>query len=67
VNGQQLVNNWTLHSTAENSGTISLVAGQKYSIKIEYFENTGRAVARLLWSGPGLAKAVVPQARLYPN
>jgi cell division septation protein DedD len=67
VNGQQLVNNWTLHSTAENSGTISLVAGQKYSIKIEYFENTGRAVARLLWSGPGLTKVVVPQARLYPN
>ena len=24
------------------------------------------AVAKLLWSGPGIAKQVVPQARLYP-
>jgi glucose/arabinose dehydrogenase len=67
VNGQQLVNNWTNHSTTENSGTIALTAGQRYDIRMEFFENTGAAVARLLWSSASTAKAVVPTTRLYPQ
>jgi hypothetical protein len=66
VNGQLLVDNWTDHAPVENSGVISLSAGQKVPIKIEYYENGGGAVAKLLWSGPGIPKQVVPQARLYP-
>ncbi len=65
VNGQQLVNNWTLHATTENSGTIALTAGQRYDIRMEMFENEGGAVARLLWSGPSVPKAVIPTARLF--
>ena len=34
-NGVQLVNNWTDHGFTENSGTIALVAGQRYDIKLE--------------------------------
>lgn len=65
VNGQRLINNWTNHSVTENRGTITLTAGQKYDIKLEYYENTGSAVARLLWSGPGISKQVIPQSRLF--
>jgi hypothetical protein len=46
VNGQQLINNWTNHGPTENSGSIALVAGQKYEIKLEYYEATGGATAR---------------------
>ena len=38
VNGQQVINNWTNHAPTENSGTISLSAGQRYSIRLEYYE-----------------------------
>src|SRR5262249_23907022 len=65
VNGQQLINNWTDHSPMENSGTITLVAGQKYSIIMEYYENGGGAVAKLLWSSPSTAKQAVPTTQLY--
>ncbi|HTL08707.1 MAG TPA: PA14 domain-containing protein [Chitinophagaceae bacterium] len=65
VNGQLLVNNWTAHSALENSGTITLTAGVKYDIKIEYFENTGSAVMKLYWSSASTAKAIVPQKQLY--
>jgi hypothetical protein len=65
VNGQLLVDNWTRHRATENSGTITLAAGQRYDIRMDYFEQTGRAVARLLWSGPGVAKQVIPVAALY--
>jgi hypothetical protein len=65
INGQQIVNNWTDHSPTENSGTITLVAGQKYSIIMEYYEDGGGAVAKLLWSSPSTAKQVVPTSQLY--
>jgi glucose/arabinose dehydrogenase len=66
VNGQLLVNNWTDHSSTENVGTIALIAGQRYDIRLEFFENTGSATARLSWSSASTPKAVVPAARLYP-
>ncbi len=50
VNNQQLVNNWTDHGSTENSGTIALTAGQRYDIRMEFYENGGDAVARLSWS-----------------
>jgi glucose/arabinose dehydrogenase len=66
VNGQQLVNRWTNHAAIEDSGAVTLSAG-RYPIAMEYYENTGQATARLLWSGPSIAKAVVPSTRLYPH
>jgi phage-related protein len=65
VNGQLLIDNWTNHDPTENSGSITLVAGQQYDITLEFFENTGVAVSRLLWSSPSTAKAVIPRTQLY--
>ncbi len=67
VNGQQLVNNWTAHPTTENRGAIALTAGQRYDIRLEFFENRGGATARLLWSSASVPKAVIPASRLYPG
>jgi hypothetical protein len=66
VNGQLLVDNWTNHGATENSGSISLTAGQKYDVKLEYYEATGGATARLSWSSACEPKAIVPAAQLYP-
>ena len=66
VNNQLLVDNWTNHAPVENSGTITLTAGQRYDVKMEYYEATGGAVARLSWSSSCETKQVVPAAQLYP-
>ena len=66
VDGVQLVNDWMNQSATEKSGTIALVAGQKYNIMIEYYENTGDAVTKLLWSSPSTPKAIIPKSQLYP-
>ncbi|NOT58941.1 MAG: cadherin-like domain-containing protein, partial [Acidobacteria bacterium] len=66
VNNQLLVDNWTLHTPVENNGTITLVANQKYGIRMEFYEDTILATARLLWSSPSQIKQVIPQASLYP-
>jgi glucose/arabinose dehydrogenase len=67
INGQQLVNNWTVHPNTENSGTIALTAGQRYAVRMEFYENAGLANARLLWSSASIPKAVIPTARLFPQ
>ncbi|WP_375443746.1 PA14 domain-containing protein [uncultured Fibrella sp.] len=67
VNGVQAINDWNDHApNTTNSASIALVAGQKYSIRIEYYENVVGAVARLRWTYPGQAQQTVPQNRLYP-
>ena len=67
VNGQQLIDNWTDHAPIENSGTITLVAGQKYEVKMEFYENGYGAVAKLSWASPSTAKQIIPMSQLYPS
>ncbi len=67
VNNQLLINNWTNHGVTENSGSISLTAGKKYDIKLEFYENTGAAVIKLSWAYSGQSKQIIPQLRLYPR
>ena len=66
VNGVQVINNWTDHSSTTNtSNAITLTAGQRYTITLEYYERTGSATARLQWTYPGQAIQVIPQSRLF--
>jgi hypothetical protein len=65
VNGQLLIDNWGPHGTVEDSGTIALTAGQLTDIKLEYWDNTGSAVAKLSWSSPSRSKQVIPSGLLY--
>lgn len=65
VNGQLLINNWTDHDVVENGGSIALIAGQAYDIKLEYYDSTGGATAQLLWSSPTQAKAIIPASQLF--
>lgn len=66
INGTQIINNWTDHPATENSGTITLTAGQRYDIRMEFYERTGGAVARLSWSSPTQFKQIIPTSQLYP-
>jgi hypothetical protein len=69
INNLQVINNWTDHSPATNtSAVINLVAGQRYSVRMEYYERSGGAVARLQWLTPGATVyAAVPAAALYAS
>ncbi len=66
INGQQVINNWTDHaSTTNTSAAITLTAGVKYSLTLEYYEKGGSAVARLQWSYTGQSLQVIPASRLF--
>ncbi len=66
VNGQKIIDNWSLHPAEEDSGTVQLAAGQMYPITLEYFESGGLATIQLSWSGPSQSKDIIPRACLYP-
>jgi hypothetical protein len=65
VDGQQIVDNWTDHGPTDNSGTVTLQAGQKYDVRMEFYENSGGAVARLAWEYPGQARQIIPANSLF--
>ena len=46
---------------------ITLQAGVKYPITIDYYDNTGAATAVLSWSSPSQTKGVVPKSQLFTS
>jgi hypothetical protein len=67
INGQLVIDNWGDHAPTENASIpVSLAAGQKYDIRMEYYENGGGAVARLEWRSASQTRQIVPQSQLYP-
>lgn len=67
VDGKLLIDDWKTHATLENRGTVTLEAGHAYSLRMEFFENTGLAIARLHWSSPSQRKEPIPPERLQPT
>jgi glucose/arabinose dehydrogenase len=67
VNGQQLINSWKNQSATEYSGAIALTAGQKYDVKIEYYDGAGDATCELRWSSASTPKQLVPKTQLFPD
>jgi len=65
VNNQLIIDKWIDQPATEWSGSIALTAGQKYDIKLEYYEKTVGAVAKLSWSSASQAKQIIPQSQLF--
>ena len=66
VNNQLLVDKWVDQGPTTWSGSIALLAQQKYNIRMEYYENGGGAEAMLAWSSPSTTQVIIPQTQLYP-
>ncbi len=65
LNGEQITNGWVDRGTTEDaSAELELVAGGRYMLVMEMYENGGGAAAYLRWSGPGIPKEIIPQGAL---
>ncbi|BDA70913.1 PA14 domain-containing protein [Calothrix sp. PCC 7716] len=66
VNNQLIINNFRDQAATEiASQQVTLEAGKKYDIRLEYYENGGLSVSRLAWSSLSQAKEIIPQSQLY--
>ena len=59
VNNQLVIDKWIDQGTTSYSATVSLTQGQAVPIKMEYYEKTGSALARLAWTIPSQASTVI--------
>lgn len=68
VNNQLIVDDWTEHAARERSGAFGYAfhAGRKYSVKLEFMEQSAKATVKLFWSSARQAKEIIPQICLYP-
>ncbi len=64
LDGRRIINNWTDHGTTSNQASVNLVAGQTYRIVMEWYENTGGAVAQLSWESPTIIRQIIPAGPL---
>jgi len=65
INNQLIIDKWIPQAPTEWSGTINLEAGERYPVTLEFFEEGGGAVIRLLWQSTLLPKQVIPQSQLF--
>ncbi|MBS1808917.1 MAG: DUF1800 family protein [Acidobacteria bacterium] len=66
INGEKIIDNWTVHDPVYNeSQPINLIAGKKYSLKVEYFEKTTMATLRLFWTYPGQPRQLIPSGQFF--
>jgi hypothetical protein len=65
INGVLIIDYWREDGLVERSGTISLNAGQRYSIRLEFFEGKGNALIQLMWSSPNQPLQIIPTSRLF--
>jgi len=61
----QLLIGWSPNGT-RRTGSMPMVAGRRYDIRLEYYERTESARVRLEWSSPNIPRQVIPTAYLYP-
>lgn len=66
INGQLVIDDATPHSAKVDSATVDLVAGTRYSIRVDFTERTGEAYLKLLWFNPNRRQRVIPTSQLYP-
>ncbi len=64
LDGALLINNDGLHGMQERSATMALTAGY-HPLRVEFFESGGGAGLQFSWSGPGIAKQLVPASALW--
>jgi YVTN family beta-propeller protein len=68
VDGTLVIDNWTNHGpVVDTSANLSWTAGQRHTLRVEYYENVGGADMHLRWLVPGTgAHVAVPTTALYP-
>jgi hypothetical protein len=67
VNNMLIIDQWAIQAATEYSGSIALVAGQRYDIRLDYYEYTGPASVKIEWSSPSQVRQLIPQSQLYSD
>jgi hypothetical protein len=65
INNQLIIDRWAPQGTTESSGTFQMDGGNRYPIRLEYFDETDAALAQLRWSAADVPKDLIPTNALF--
>ncbi|WP_343673841.1 PA14 domain-containing protein [Chitinophaga sp.] len=65
MDGVSVKENWNIHDVRPDTFKVNLVAGEFYTIRIDYYQEGGNTVATLEWEYPGQTRVIVPKKYLY--
>ena len=63
LEGEKIVDDWSIHGERSRTTTVHLLAGHSYRIVFEYYQAEGGSSARLIWSAPGLGAQALELAK----
>jgi len=66
INGVPVVDHLVGHGEWTGTMPYDLVAGQRYPIQIEYYQDRGAAFGHLSWESASTPQEIVPTTQLYP-
>lgn len=66
VDGQLIIDKWRDDTNSDVAGSIALIGGQQYDVRVEYFNDASPADTMLEWTSASQAREVVPQGVLFP-
>ncbi len=67
LDDQLLIDAWTDRAAQQSSARVSLSPGVKRALRVEYYQRSREAIAKLLWSSPSTPKQPVPSTQLYAD
>jgi hypothetical protein len=67
INNQLLIDKWRDDSGSAVSGSVALTGGQRYAIRLEYYENSVYARAKWEWESASQNREVVPTGVLFAD
>jgi PA14 domain len=62
ANWTPLIDHWAAHGAAVDTGTYTMTAGQSYDLRMEYYELSGAATAKLRWSSNSTPEETIEPA-----
>lgn len=67
LDGSLIIDRWVDQGPTEViSNQLSLVKGETYSLRVEYYENSGGATSQLYWSTASRARTIIPSENFIP-
>jgi hypothetical protein len=67
LDGQLILDGWNGNARGLQSAAIPLLVGQRYDIRVDYFEDVGNAFIGLGWSSASQPLVLIPVERLYES
>lgn len=67
LNNQLIIDHWTLHNStvSMSSAPITLVAGRRYNVRVDYYDTVNTSVIQLRWQSASQPQQIIPTNRLY--